>query len=70
MQIGLLGKANVGKSTFFTAATETPVKIGNFHFTTIKPNVGIAYLEADCACKKVGISHKIPSCKTVLDLFP
>jgi len=35
MQIGLLGKANVGKSTFFSAATETPVQIGNFPFTTI-----------------------------------
>ena len=30
MQIGLLGKANVGKSTFFSAATETPVASGNF----------------------------------------
>ena len=41
MQIGLLGKTNVGKSTFFSAATETPVQIGNFPFTTIEPNVGI-----------------------------
>ncbi len=70
MQIGLLGKANVGKSTFFTAATETPVQIGNFPFTTIKPNVGIAYLETDCACKKVGISHKIPSCKNGTRFIP
>jgi len=70
MQIGLLGKANVGKSTFFTAATETPVQIGNFPFTTIKPNVGIAYLETDCACKKVGISHKIPSCKNGIRFIP
>ncbi|MEK6865708.1 MAG: GTPase, partial [Thermoproteota archaeon] len=51
MQIGLLGKANVGKSTFFSAATETPVPIGNFPFTTIQPNIGVAYVKADCACK-------------------
>ena len=41
MQIGLLGKANVGKSTFFSAATETVVQTGNFPFTTIEPNVGV-----------------------------
>ncbi|MBT8172686.1 MAG: 50S ribosome-binding GTPase, partial [Nitrosopumilus sp.] len=46
MQIGLLGKANVGKSTFFSAATETPVASGNFPFTTIEPNIGVAYVQA------------------------
>jgi len=62
MQIGLLGKANVGKSTFFSAATETPVQIANFPFTTIKPNVGIAYVKTECACKHFGINHKNPLC--------
>ena len=51
MQIGLLGKTNVGKSTFFSAATEAPVSIANFPFTTIEPNVGVAYVMTDCACK-------------------
>jgi ribosome-binding ATPase len=62
MQIGLLGKTNVGKSTFFSAATESPVQIGNFPFTTIEPNVGIAYVKSDCACKHFGISHNNPLC--------
>ncbi len=62
MQIGLLGKANVGKSTFFSAATETPVQIGNFPFTTIEPNVGVAYVKADCACKHFSINHENPLC--------
>lgn len=63
MQIGLLGKANVGKSTFFSAATETPVQIGNFPFTTIEPNVGVAYVKSDCACKSFDISdHKNQFC--------
>ncbi len=62
MQIGLLGKANVGKSTFFSAATETPVPTGNFPFTTIEPNVGVAYVKTDCACKHFGIKHEIPLC--------
>jgi hypothetical protein len=62
MQIGLLGKANVGKSTFFSAATETSVPTGNFPFTTIEPNVGVAYVKTDCACKHFEIKHDIPLC--------
>lgn len=62
MQIGLLGKANVGKSTFFSAATETLVQIGNYPFTTIEPNVGIAYVKTNCACKHFGIEHKHSLC--------
>jgi hypothetical protein len=53
MQIGLLGKANVGKSTFFSAATETMVQSGNFPFTTIEPNVGVCYLKINCECKNL-----------------
>ena len=53
MQIGLLGKANVGKSTFFSAATETVVQSGNFPFTTIEPNVGVCYLKINCECKNL-----------------
>ena len=62
LQIGLLGKANVGKSTFFSAATETPVASGNFPFTTIEPNIGVAYVKADCACKHFGIKHENELC--------
>jgi len=62
MQIGLLGKTNVGKSTFFSAATETVAQIGNYPFTTIEPNVGIAYVKAECACKHFGILHKHSLC--------
>ncbi len=57
MQIGLLGKTNVGKSTFFSAATQTTAQIGNYPFTTIEPNVGIAYVKAECACKHFRINH-------------
>lgn len=62
MQIGLLGKANVGKSTFFAAATETPVAIGNFPFTTITPNLGVSYVKTDCACKTFKVEHKNQFC--------
>ncbi len=62
MQIGLLGKANVGKSTFFSAATETPVATGNFPFTTIEPNVGVGHVKTDCACKHFEIKHESQYC--------
>ena len=70
MQIGLLGKTNVGKSTFFSAATEAPVAIGNFPFTTIEPNVGVAYVMTDCACKHFKINHDIPLCKNGTRFIP
>ena len=70
MQIGLLGKANVGKSTFFSAATETPVQIGNFPFTTIQPNVGIAYVNTTCACKHFKIEHTNPLCISGIRFIP
>lgn len=70
MQIGLLGKANVGKSTFFSAATETPVASGNFPFTTIDPNIGVAYVKADCACKHFDIQHKNPLCVNGIRFIP
>ena len=70
MQIGLLGKANVGKSTFFSAATETSVPIGNFPFTTIEPNIGVAFVKSDCACKHFEIEHKNPLCVSGIRFIP
>ena len=70
MQIGLIGKANVGKSTFFSAATETPVPIGNFPFTTIQPNIGVAYVKSDCACKHFGIKHQNQLCVNGIRFIP
>jgi len=70
MFIGLLGKANVGKSTFFSAATETAVAIGNYPFTTIEPNIGVTYVKTKCACKNFGIAHQNPMCLDGTRLVP
>ena len=70
MQIGLLGNANVGKSTFFSAATEAAVAIGNYPFTTIEPNVGVTYVRTKCACKHFGINHQNPLCLDGIRLVP
>ena len=48
MLIGLVGKPNVGKSTFFKACTMANVEIGNRPFVTISPNHGIGYVKTDC----------------------
>ena len=50
MRIGLVGKPNVGKSTFFSAATLAKVDIANYPFCTIDPNVGVAFIAAPSAC--------------------
>jgi len=46
--LGIVGKPNTGKSTFFSAATLVPVEIASYPFTTIKPNRGIGYLRTPC----------------------
>ncbi|QNO13593.1 GTPase ObgE [Alkalicella caledoniensis] len=40
--VGLVGFPNVGKSTFLSKVTKAEPKIGNYHFTTIHPNLGVA----------------------------
>ena len=49
MIIGVVGKANVGKSTFFKACTLADVEIANYSFATIKPNTGVGFVKVDCA---------------------
>ncbi|HIJ00343.1 MAG: ribosome-binding ATPase [Candidatus Methanomethylophilaceae archaeon] len=55
MQIGIVGKPNVGKSTFFSAATMANVEIANYPFTTIEANIGIGYLRASCPCRELDV---------------
>ena len=57
MRIGLVGKPNVGKSTFFSAATLAKVDIANYPFCTIEANVGVAFIAAPepCPCKDLRI---------------
>ena len=55
MKIGLVGKPNAGKSTFFTAATSATAQIGDYPFTTIDKNVGTAYVRKPCPSKELGL---------------
>lgn len=58
MIIGIVGKPNTGKSTFFSAATLIPVPIDNRPFTTIQPNKGIAYVKCKCICKELQVKDQ------------
>ncbi len=48
MDVGIVGKPNVGKSTFFSAITMAPAEIANYPFTTVDANVGVGYVRGKC----------------------
>ena len=39
--VGLIGYPNVGKSSILSVITSARPKVGNYHFTTLTPNLGI-----------------------------
>ncbi len=49
MLVGIVGKPNVGKSTFFKSATLADALIANYPFATIKPNSGVGFVKIECA---------------------
>ncbi len=49
MLVGIVGAPNKGKSTLFSALTSVEVDIADYAFTTIKPNLGVAYANHGCA---------------------
>ncbi len=59
--MGLVGKTNVGKSSFFSAATMVEVPMENRPFVTIDPNVGVTYVRKKCAHVDLGL----PKCDPI-----
>ena len=55
LKIGLIGKTNTGKTTFFNAATLLNAPVSTYPFTTKKPNVGQAYVKTICVCREMGV---------------
>ena len=56
MLIGVVGKPNVGKSTFFKSATLAEAEIANYPFATVKPNSGVGFVKVECVCKEFDVS--------------
>ena len=53
--LGVVGKPNTGKSTFFSAATLSAAEIANYPFTTIKPNRGVGYVRTQCVHEEFNV---------------
>jgi ribosome-binding ATPase YchF (GTP1/OBG family) len=55
IKIGLIGKTNTGKTTFFNSATLDTAEISNYPFTTKQPNIGNANAITLCVHKEFRI---------------
>lgn len=55
MLVGLVGKTNVGKTTFFSAATLVEAERENRPFVTINPNEGVGYIRVESVCTEFGV---------------
>lgn len=55
IKIGLIGKTNTGKTTFFNSATLDTAEISNYPFTTKQPNVGNANAITLCVHKEFNV---------------
>ena len=72
MLIGICGKTNVGKSTFFAAATLANVEIGDRPFVTIRANEGVGFVRVKSVCTEFNLKCN-PSkgfCNGIFRLVP
>ncbi len=55
LELGLVGKPNTGKTTFFNAVTLANAPVAGYPFTTIDANVGVTYVRSECPCRELGV---------------
>ncbi len=60
VRIGLIGKTNTGKTTFFNAATLQSAEMSNYPFTTKTPNTGVGRAATLCVHRELGLNSDNP----------
>jgi ribosome-binding ATPase len=73
MLIGIVGAPNKGKSTLFSAMTMNEVAIADYPFTTIQPNLGVAYATKKCVHTELGrfrCDARNSLCNNGIRMFP
>src|SRR3989442_12531543 len=58
IKIGLIGKTNTGKTTFFSSATLLTAEISNYPFTTNQPAIGNAHAITLCVHKEFNLQDQ------------
>ena len=58
IRLGIIGKTNTGKTTFFNAATLERADVSTYPFTTKKANTGTAYVQTVCVCRELGMQDR------------
>ena len=55
LQIAVTGKPNVGKSSFFNAATLSEAEVASYPFTTIDVNKAVTHVVKSCPCQELEV---------------
>jgi len=58
IRIGIIGKTNTGKTTFFNAATSSTSEVSTYPFTTKKPNIAIGHVQTLCVCRELDVKDR------------
>src|SRR5260370_445913 len=66
IRLGIIGKTNTGKTTFFNAATSSTGEVSTYPFTTKTPNTATGQVQTLCVCRELGVTDK-PRNSTCMD---
>ena len=65
IRVGIIGKTNTGKTTFFNAATSSSGEVSTYPFTTRKPNIAIGQVQTLCVCRELDAKDKPRNSKCI-----